>query len=73
MKSETLSLKTIINKLDFLKEAVTYQPKTFENPNIVDIKSVITQHPKTSHQLSKTIRQAQKVGSNSSLYSDAKK
>ena len=73
MKSETLSLKTIINKLDFLKEAVTYQSKTFENPNIVDIKSVITQHPKTSHQLSKTIRQAQKVGSNSSLYSDAKK
>ena len=54
-------------------EIITYQPKTFENPNIVDIKSVITEHPKTSHKLSKTIRQAEKVGSNSSLYSDTKK
>ena len=40
-------------------EITTYQPKTFENPNIVDIKSVITEHPKTSHKLSKTIRQAE--------------
>ena len=45
---------------------ITYHPKTFENPNIVDIKSVITKHQKTSHKLSKTIRQAKKVGSNSS-------
>ena len=52
---------------------ITQQPKTCENPNIVDIKSVITEHPKTSHQLSKPIRQAEKVGSNSSLYSDIKK
>ena len=51
---------------------ITYQLKTFENPNI-DIKPVITEHPKTSHKLSKTIRQAEKVGSNSSLYSDTKK
>ena len=29
-------------------EIITYQPKTFENPNIVDIKSIITEHPKTS-------------------------
>ena len=36
-------------------EIITYQPKTFENPNTVDIKSVITEHPKTSHKLSKTI------------------
>ena len=28
--------------------------------NIVDIKSVITEHPKTSHKLSKTIRQTEK-------------
>ena len=42
-------------------EIITYQPKTFQNPNIVDIKSVITEHPKTSHKLSKTIRQAEKV------------
>ena len=50
--------------------------KTFENPNIVNIKSVIIEHPKTSHKLSKTIRQTEKVsevGSNSSLYSDTKK
>ena len=28
---------------------ITYQPKTFENSNIADIKSVITEHPNTSH------------------------
>ena len=44
---------------------ITYQPKAFENPNIVDIKSVITENPKTS--------QAEKVGSNSSFYSYTKK
>ena len=45
-------------------EIITYQRKTFENPNIVDIKSVITEHPETYHKLSKT----EKVGSNSFLY-----
>ena len=40
-------------------EAITYQPKTFKNPNIVDIKSIITEYPKTSHKLSKTIRQTE--------------
>ena len=54
-------------------EAITYQPKTFENPNITDIKSVIAEHLKTSHKLSKTIKKGKKVGSNSSLYSDTKK
>ena len=54
-------------------EIITYQPKTFENRNIADIKSVITKHPKTSHKLFKTIRQAEKVDSNSSLCSDTKK
>ena len=53
-------------------EIITYQPKSFKKPNIVDIKSVITEHPKTSHNLSKTIKQDGKVGSNSPLYSDAK-
>ena len=48
------------------------QPKTFENLNIVDIKLVIIEHPKTSYKLSNTIRQAEKVGSNSSLYSEVK-
>ena len=47
--------------------------KTFENPNLVDIKSIITEHTKVSHKLSKTIRQAGKVGSNSSSYSDTRK
>ena len=26
-------------------EIITYQPKPFENPNTVDIKSIITEHP----------------------------
>ena len=52
---------------------ITYEPKTFESPNIVDIKSIIIEHPKKSYRLAKTIRQAIKVGSNSSLYSDTKK
>ena len=51
-------------------EIITYQLKTFE---IVDIKPIVTEHPKTSHKLSKTIRQAVKVRSNSSLYSDTEK
>ena len=33
----------------------------------------MSEHPKTSHKLSKTIRQAEKVSSGSSLYSDTKK
>ena len=41
-------------------EIITYQPKAFENPNIVDIKSIITEHPRTSHKLSKTIAQCEK-------------
>ena len=54
-------------------EIITFQPKTFENPNIVDTKSVITEHPKISHKLSKTIAKGEKVSSNSSLYSDVEK
>ena len=49
-------------------KTITYQTKTFENPNLLDIKLfVITEHPKTSHKLSKTIIQAEKVGSNRSF------
>ena len=48
-------------------EIIAYQPNTFENPNIVDIKSIIKEHLKTSHKLSKTTKQAEEVGSNSSL------
>ena len=125
IKPETLSLKAVINKLNFSKKTVisnetfekkdllllttkltvklpdprnakehyqsfirkkntksvkqskiiTQHPKTFENPNIVDIKSVIIAHAKTLHKLPKTIRQKKVslVGSNSPLYSDTKK
>ena len=54
-------------------QIITYQPKTFENPNIFDIKSIITEHAKTSPKLSKTIKQAEKIDSNSCLYSDTKR
>ena len=37
---------------------ITQQRNSFEKPDIVDIKSVIIKHQKTSHKLSKTIRQA---------------
>ena len=47
--------------------------KNFENLNIVDIKSIIAEHPKTSHKWFKTIIQGEKVISNSSLYRVAKK
>ena len=39
---------------------IIYQPKTFENRNIADIKSIITEHLKNSHKLSKTTRQVGK-------------
>ena len=51
---------------------ITYQPKTSGNPNIVDIKSVTTERPETLHKLSKTIRQAEKVGSNSNAKQNVK-
>ena len=54
-------------------ETIIYQPRTIKNPDIVDIKSIITEHPKNSHKLSRTIRQAEKVVSNSSLYKDTEK
>ena len=42
------------NKSVKQSEIITYEPKTFENPNIIDLKSVITEDPKTLHKLSKT-------------------
>ena len=54
-------------------EVITYQSKNFENPNIFDIKPIITEHPKTSHRLFETARQAEKVSSNSSLQGKTKK
>ena len=46
-------------------EVINYR-KSFENTNIVDIKSIITEHQKT-------IRKSEKVGSNSSLYSNTER
>ena len=54
-------------------EIITNQPKIFEKPSNDDIKSVITEHPKTSHKLCMAIVQTEKVGSNSFLYSYVKK
>ena len=53
-------------------EIITYQPKNFEKSSIYDMKSVITEHPKTSHKLFMTIVQTGKVVSNSCLYSFTK-
>ena len=39
----------------------TQRPKTIENPSIVDKKSVITEHRKTSHKVSKAVRQAENI------------
>ena len=51
-----------------------------ENPKIVDTKLVIIKHTSTSHKLSRTIMQAEKVSkvgysknSSSSLYNEAEK
>ena len=59
---------------------ITQKPKSVESPNIIDVKSVTIEHPKTSHKLSKTIRQgikgSQVAGSGKSsspLYSKATK
>ena len=46
-----------------------YQLKSFDT---FDIKSDITEHPKTSHKLPKTLRKAEKADSNNSLYSYTK-
>ena len=54
-------------------EIIIYHSKMFENLNTVDIKSIITENRKLSHKLFKTIRQAEKVVSNNSLYGDTKK
>ena len=40
-----------------ISKIITDQAKIFESPDIVDIKLNIIKHPKTSHKLSKSIRQ----------------
>ena len=64
-------------KLEKISKIITHQPKSIESPNVVDIKSASIETPRTSHKLSKTIRQGQVVdaGRNSInlLYSDTTK
>ena len=45
------------------KKKITLQPKLTDNSNIFDLKSVTIRHPKTSHKLPKTIKQAEIIGS----------
>ena len=47
-------IKNKTKKLVKQQKIITYRPKTFENPKIVDIKSVITEHAKTLHILTRT-------------------
>ena len=68
-------------KLVKWSKITTQQLKTVENPNIVDIKLVVIEHPKTLHKLPKEIWRAGKVsqvnvaGKNygSPLHSETKK
>ena len=54
---KTLSIICVRKKNKISKKIRNnYQLKTFENPNTVDIKSVITEHQKTSYKFSKIIR-----------------
>ena len=60
---------------------IFHQTKTLEYSNIVDIKSAVIEHLKTSHKLSRTMKQIGKVfqvsaaekDSDSSLYTQTKK
>ena len=70
-------LKTKNTKLVKRSKIFIQQLKAIENRNIIGIKSVIIEHPKTSHKLSKTIWQAEKISqvgsgksSNRLLYSE---
>ena len=72
-------LKRKNTKLVTWSKILTQLPKILENPNTVDTKSVIIEHPKTSHNLSKAISQAERVpglgygkSSNSPLYGKTK-
>ena len=67
--SQSFTIKKNIKSVKQSK-TITCEPKTFDT---ADKKSVFTKHPKTLNKLSKTIRQAEIVGSNSSLYRYKKK
>ena len=68
--------KEIYNKSVQQLKIITQQPQTLKNSKDVDIKTVFTENPKTSHKLSKNSGQAEKVSqvdSNSYLNSGTKK
>ena len=70
-------LKKKNTKLTKQSKVIFQQPKTVENPNIVDIKSVFIEHSKTSCKLSKTEKVPQVIGveknSTSPLHSETTK
>ena len=49
------------DKISKQSKIITQQLKAIENPNIVDVESVSIEHQKISDNLSKTVRQTEKV------------
>ena len=82
-KTVTIQLKVIKRYSIFYKKAKYKINKGIRNNylsaknickiNCADVKSVITEHPNTFHNFCKTLREAEKVVYNSSLYRDTKK
>ena len=70
-------LKKKKKKLVKQSKIINQRPKPMENPNILDCKSSIIEHPKTFNKLFKTIIQAQNTsqidGDDNPLYSETKK
>ena len=64
-------------KLVKQSKVIAQQPNIIENPNIADLKSSVIEHSKTSHKLSKTRKQAEKVlsigGADNPIYTETKK
>ena len=54
-------LKRKNKKSEKRSKITTEQLKAIESQNIVDLKSVNIEHPKTSHRFFKAVRQAEKV------------
>ena len=61
LRNITILISGEKNEIVKQSKITTQQPKPFKKPNIVDVKSVTTEHPRTSCKLFKTIRQTEKV------------
>ena len=79
-KTELIRRSRATFKNNYSKTQNFWKPKTFENPNTVDVKSATIEHPETSLKLPKSIRQAKKLSQegsgknyNSLWYSQTKK